>query len=107
MNLKQLHTYLGQLLDAGVDPSMSVVVLTNEWPGELDNVRIMEGGFDGDPPPQLVPLRSEGTMLLLTTVREDVGDLLSGTGEEGAMHTNIKVPVEPPHKLYGQIPDTP
>jgi len=38
MNLKQLHTYLGQLLGAGVSPEMTVAALTDEWPNEIDDV---------------------------------------------------------------------
>lgn len=106
MNLKQLHTYLGQLLDSGVAPESTVAALTDEWPSEVTHIQMLEGGFDGDPSPQLAVLRSEGKMLLLLTVREDAGDLLSGTDTERPTHTDIELPVEQPYKVYGQTSDT-
>jgi len=103
MNLKQLHTYLGRLLDAGLSPNLPVAGLTYEWPSEITDVRMFAGGFDGDPHPKLAILRSEGEMLLLMTVREDVGDLVSSKGNENPTHVDIELPVEQPYKMYGQV----
>ena len=98
MNLKQLHSYLGQLLDSGMAPDLTIAALTDEWPSEVHEVRMLEGGFDGDPSPKLAILRSQGKMLLLMTVREDAGDLVSGTGAEKPTHAYIELPVAPPYK---------
>lgn len=54
MNLQSLHTYLGQLLDAGVAPDIPVVALADEWPREVHDIYMFDGGYHADMAPKLV-----------------------------------------------------
>ncbi|CAN7752402.1 hypothetical protein [Duganella sp. LjRoot269] len=98
MNLKSLHTYLGQLLDAGVAPDIPVVALADEWPREVHDIYMFDGGYHADMAPKLVVGRLIGPMLTLVPIGEDTGALLSGSAEEQPTHRRIALPIEPPYK---------
>lgn len=54
MNLGQLHQYLGELIEAGTDRSLPVVVpgLKSEaLPQELSEAMAIEGAYEADPAP--------------------------------------------------------
>jgi hypothetical protein len=85
-----------------VSPDLTVASLTDEWSSEITDIRRLEGSFDSDPSSKLAITKSEGPMLLLMTVRDDVGELISSTGQEKATHADVGLPVEQPYKLYGK-----
>lgn len=96
MSLKALHAYLGQLLDAGVNPDMPVVGLSGGWPCEIANVICLEGQFNGDPAPNMVAfLRKEGPMLALIPIGEDESDLINSRSHRWL----DDIPVEPPSPI--------
>jgi hypothetical protein len=78
MRLNQLHEYLGQLLSAGVDPHTVVCIPTDGEFGELSRAERVTGPFREDPAPLLPgPLQSRGTVLVLTSVLDDLYDILN------------------------------
>lgn len=96
VNITELHSYLGRLLEAGIDPNLPVVSLVKSLPQEIDDLIGVEGDFEGDPSPQIMPSRQmKGRMLALIPVREYPSSLLNprfGTGE--ITHTTFNLPVK-------------
>lgn len=98
MNLKSLHTNLGQPLDAGVAPDIPVVALAAEWPREIHDICMFDGGYHADMAPKLVIGRLNGPMLTLVPIGQDTGALISGSAKELPTHRRIALPIEPPYK---------
>ena len=91
MSLRTLHTYLGQLLDAGVNPDIPVVGMSDGWPCEIADVASLKGKYHGDPSPKMSAFDfREGEMLALVPIGEDVSDLINNHS-----HCEIDLPVEP------------
>lgn len=77
MRLAQLHAYLGQLLEEGVDPHTVVCAPLDGEFGELSNAHLVAGPFREDPAPLCpAPLNSTGPVLVLATVLDGATDLL-------------------------------
>lgn len=90
MSLKSLHAYLGQLLDAGLDPNMPVVSINDGWPCEIADIRCIVGRYHGDPSPKMSSFSpKEGNVLALIPITEDVSDLLNSKS-----HSEVVLPVE-------------
>jgi hypothetical protein len=98
MDLKSLHQYLGQLLETGLDPSISVCALDDEWPREIHDVELLDGGYHGDMAPKLNIGRLNGPILVFLPIGGDMGTLLSASAAGPATHRRIDLPVEPPYK---------
>ncbi len=95
MSLKALHSYLGQLLDAGVNPELPVTGLSDGYPCEIASVICLDGRYQGDPSPKLSAfLPKDGQMLVLIPIGEDESDLIN----EGS-HRLMELPVEPPSPI--------
>jgi len=99
MNLKTLHTYLGDLLQAGVPPDLPVVGLVESWPREISDVAMLTGDYSGDPHPKLITYAHRtGAMLVLVPITEDVSELLNPREETGiATHVGTDLPIDPPY----------
>ena len=99
MNLGQLHSYLGALLDAGVEPSLPVVSLVDGWPQEVYDITRIKGQFDGDPAPKMSAFkRMEGSMLAFIPIGDDKSTILNPReAGEAASHLEEDLPVEPPY----------
>lgn len=79
MNLQELHSYLGELLSAGVSPDIKVAALVDNWPHELREGAVMEGSYLGDPAPKMSAFTyAIGEFLLLEPMCQDLGDLVNG-----------------------------
>lgn len=93
MNLTTLHQYLGQLLKAGVSPDLPVAGITEGWPNEISDVRLLSGSYFYDPSPKMVAnVRRDGMVLALVPTNEDVSELLNKK-----THEEAELPVEPPY----------
>jgi len=54
MNLEQLHTYLGELIEAGTPGNLPVVIPGQEdgrGPQEVSDAMLINGAYDADPAP--------------------------------------------------------
>lgn len=92
MNLGTLHQYLGQLIAAGVDPSVPVAGITEGWPQEIADIQLLTGPYYYDPSPKMVAnVRTNGTVLALVPINEDTADILNEK-----THKEDALPVEPP-----------
>lgn len=98
MDLKSLHKYLGQLLDAGIDPLIPVCALDNEWPREIHDVELLDGDYHADMAPNMIIGGLTGPMLVFLPIGGDMGALLNASESGHATHMRIKLPVEPPYK---------
>lgn len=70
MNLGQLHQYLGDMLAAGTDPSLPVIMPGDgeeAMPIELIDAKLVSGSYHGDPAPKMSAFveRSEACLLLV------------------------------------------
>lgn len=103
MRLKQLHQYLGELLEAGIEPdtivclSESIESLSGDEGmelSEIDTGALVTGPYREDPSPKLpAPLTRSGKVLLLTSVNQDY-DRLENT------HIFENLTVEEPEKAW-------
>lgn len=98
MDLKSLHKYLGQLLDAGVDPLIPVGALDNEWPREIHDVEMLDGDYHADMAPKLNIGLLNGPVLVFLPIGGDITILLNASETGPATHRRIELPVEPPYK---------
>lgn len=101
MNLKQLHEWVGKLLEAGVDPQLAVTCLVDGWPCEVSDAALATGGFKGDPAPQMIAFRpSSGHTLVLVPIGQDQCELFnqSETGLPPS-HLECDLPVEYPSSV--------
>lgn len=99
MNLKTLHTYLGDLLQAGVQPDLPVVSLVESWPCEIYDVAMLTGDYSGDPHPKLPAFAHRtGAMLVLVPITEDVSELLNPRDDTGVTtHIGNDLPLDSPY----------
>lgn len=70
MNIGQLHQYLGDMLAAGTEPSLPVIMPGDRVEGmliELTDARLVSGSYLGDPSPKMSAFveRSEACLLLV------------------------------------------
>jgi hypothetical protein len=79
MNLGQLHQYLGELIEAGTDRRLPVVVpgsQTEALPQELSEAMAIEGAYEADPAPLAKGYTEHaGAVLLLHGVSFDMDTL--------------------------------
>ena len=92
MDIGTLHRYLGQLIAAGVNPTYPVAGITEGWPQEISQIRLLSGSYFYDPSPKMVAnVRRDGTVLALVPANEDVSDILNSK-----THQETELPVELP-----------
>jgi hypothetical protein len=78
MNLGQLHQYLGELMAAGADPKLPVIL---PWeyegePQELTDAMMVTGPYKADPAPKMVAYTARsGAALLLSGIGFDIESL--------------------------------
>lgn len=71
MNLEQLHTYLGELIEAGTPGTLPVVLLAGpqemDAPQEVSEAMLISGTYEADPAPLALGhlQRTEDCLLLL------------------------------------------
>lgn len=92
MDIQTLHQHLGALLAAGVEPTLPVVGITENWPEEIAEVQLLTGPYYYDPAPKLsAHVRRHGTVLALVPANQDMADSINdGT------HTETELPVTLP-----------
>lgn len=97
MDIGQLHEYLGELLQAGVDPH-TIVCLPEGDDGELfelEDCDLVQGAFREDPSPKLpAPLFRQGQVIRLKSVGFDCSSI------DPADEIVIDLPVEAPEKKW-------
>lgn len=101
MTLKQLHEWVGMLLEAGVDPKLAVTCLVDGWPCEVSDAALATGRFKGDPAPQMIAFRqSSGHTLVLVPIGQDQRELFNPS-ETGLAPSHIEcdLPVEYPSSV--------
>lgn len=93
MNLEQLHQYLGELIEAGTERKLPVLLPganAEEQPQELTNAMLINGSYHADPAPLMVGFHQRtGAGLLLSGLTFDM-DTLNNS------HVSAWPPVEPP-----------
>jgi hypothetical protein len=92
MNLRELHEYTGKLLAAGLAPTLPVTALVEGHPREIRDVEVLEGHYDGDASPKLIPWTERtGRMVALCPVGDDFSDVLSNPGH-GCKRVDVTIP---------------
>lgn len=96
MDIEQLHSFLGKLLDAGVDRKLPVVSIVDGWPNEIRDCEKLIGPYHGDPSPKMSAFAIRGgAMLALIPQCEDVAELLNPREESREVtHVREPLPVE-------------
>lgn len=83
MNLEELHQYLGELITAGTDPKLPILLPgeNSAHPQELTDAMIVNGPYHADPAPLAVALREmSGVGLLLSGLSFDIDTLKDSHG---------------------------
>lgn len=79
MNIGQLHQYLGDMLAAGTEPSLPVIMPGDREEGvpiELTDARLVSGSYQGDPSPKMSAFADRsGACLLLIGLGFDIDSL--------------------------------
>ena len=90
VNLGTLHNYLGQLLEAGVNPEIPVTGISDGFPLEIADISLLAGSYYYDPSPKMVAnVLRNGTVLALVPINEDVSDIINNKS-----HQEVHLPVE-------------
>lgn len=86
MNLGQLHQFLGELIEAGTDSRLPVVLpglYAEALPQELSEAMVIAGAYEADPAPLAIGYTEHaGTALLLHGVGFDMDTLQSSHRSE-------------------------